>query len=234
MPPGTVGLGSGGRGFRSRAGFAAVEFPRGGIDRFRSGGNRRLRAHRLHHFLDLLAVVEADHHHHEFRLLGRDHLLGRHGPIGIFAAGVVPHLGADQAGRGAVPPQDADFRGVGEGLLEAIGEPVRHRIAEHHDRRLRHRVGLLGRGGLGKVRRRRAILPLGGIEPAAAAVPAEERKPVIEQLSAGRRRRDHQQRRHRRHFRGDQDDGGKQPHDNQPHNNATGHSISLCDQSQVA
>ena len=73
-----------------------------------------------------------------------------------------------------MPAQDADFRRVGEGLLEAIGEPVRHRIAEHHDRRLRDRVGLLGRGRLGIVRRRRAILPLGGIEPVRGdAVPAE-------------------------------------------------------------
>ena len=172
--------------------------------------NRRLRAHRLRGFPDLLAIVEADHHHHEFRLLGRDHFLGRLRPIGIFAARVVPHLGADQAGRGAMPAQDADFRRVGEGLLEPIGEPIRHRIAEHHDRRLRRpAIGLLRRRRLGIVHRRRAILPLGGIEPVAAAVPAEERETVVEQLRAGRRRRDHQQRRHRGHFRGDQDDGGQ-------------------------
>jgi hypothetical protein len=31
---------------------------------------------------------------------------------------------------------------------ETIGEPVRHGVAEHHDRHLRDRIGLLGRGRL--------------------------------------------------------------------------------------
>jgi hypothetical protein len=84
-------LRSGGRGVQNRARFGSVEFPRG-------GGNHRLRAHGLHHFLDLLAVIETDHHHHEFRLLGRDHFPGRLGPVGIFAAGVISHLGADEPG----------------------------------------------------------------------------------------------------------------------------------------
>jgi len=105
-----------------------------------------------------------------------------------------------------VPPQDADFRGVGVSLLETISEPVRHRIAEHHDRHLRDRIGLLGHGRLGIVRS--AFLPLGWGEPsAAAAIIPEKRKQIFEQLGPGRRRRDHQQRRHRGHFRGDQDDG---------------------------
>jgi hypothetical protein len=64
-------------------------------------------------------------------------------PRGSFRASV--RISPDEV---AAPPHDADFRGVGVSLLETIGEPVRHRFAEQHDRHLRDRIGLLGRGPL--------------------------------------------------------------------------------------
>jgi hypothetical protein len=46
--------------------------------------------------------------------------------------GIVAVLGADQAGIGAVTPQHRHFGCIRVGLLQAVGEPVRHRIPEHH------------------------------------------------------------------------------------------------------
>ena len=47
--------------------------------------------------------------------------------------GLAALLGADQAGIGARLAQDADLGRLGEGFLQPVGEPVGHRVAEHHD-----------------------------------------------------------------------------------------------------
>ncbi len=50
-----------------------------------------------------------------------------------------------------MPADHAHVRLFGIGVLETIGEPVRHGIAEHQHVALRHGVAFFRRGGLGKV-----------------------------------------------------------------------------------
>jgi hypothetical protein len=93
--------------------------------RRRAWTRRRRRA-----LADRLAIVVADHHDDEFRLLGGDDLAHHLRPFHV-AARVV----ADQARYRAVLAYDAEFRTIRECVLKPVGEPVGHRVADHHDRR---------------------------------------------------------------------------------------------------
>ena len=77
---------------------------------------------------DRLAVVDADHHDDEFRLFGRDDFARNLRPFGL-AAGLV----TDEARGGAMLAHNAEFRLLGERVLEAVGEPIGHGVAHHHD-----------------------------------------------------------------------------------------------------
>ena len=73
------------------------------------------------------AIVEAEHHHDGVRLLAGEDTLGGGDPVGRLALGLV----ADQAGHGLVLADHAHVGLFGEGILEAVGQPVRHGVAEH-------------------------------------------------------------------------------------------------------
>ena len=93
---------------------------------------------------DRPALVETDHHHDEIRLVGIENLARRLRPVGIVAARVAFHVGADQARQCAVPAQDPDVGRFRRRLLEPVGQPVRHRVAEHHHGGERRGIGLAG------------------------------------------------------------------------------------------
>ena len=89
--------------------------------RLRPGrGRRRRRAAPPALLADRLAVVEADHHHDEFRLLGRDDFARDLRPVDVAA-----RLVADQAGIGACLRTIADLGRFGERVLEPVGRASR-------------------------------------------------------------------------------------------------------------
>ena len=112
------------------AGAVSAVWPGAGLRSGRGRGlpRRRRRAARGP-LANRLVIVGPDHHHDEFRLLGRDDLARGLRPVHV-TAGIV----ADQAGGGAVLAGDADLRPLREGVLEPIAEPIRHRVAHDHDR----------------------------------------------------------------------------------------------------
>ncbi len=75
------------------------------------------------------AVVETEHDDDGVRLFGRQLILDRRRPIERFVFRVV----ADQAGGGANLAHHAGIRLVGVSLIEAVTEPIGHRIADHDD-----------------------------------------------------------------------------------------------------
>jgi hypothetical protein len=77
---------------------------------------------------DRLAIVVADHHDDELRLLGGDDLARHLRPLNV-AARVV----ADEAGIGAMLAHDRDLGLLGKCVLEPVGQPVRVGVAHHHD-----------------------------------------------------------------------------------------------------
>ena len=119
------------------------------------------------------AVIEPEHDDDGVRLLGGEDALGGGGPVGRIALGLI----LDQAGDGLVLADHAHVGLLGIGVLETIGEPVRHGVTEHQHVALRHAVVAL-------VRRRRAWKNPG----AALAAPA---------AGTARRNRRRTSRRHR-------------------------------------
>ena len=98
---------------------------------------------------DRLPVVHADHHHDEIGLLGREDFLGALRPVEFLLG-----FRADQPAIGAMLADDAELGRLGKQILEAVSEPVGHRIAHDHH-------GL--RGGLRFARRRRRLAGIDGL-----------------------------------------------------------------------
>src|SRR5207302_4312837 len=88
---------------------------------------------------------EPEHDDDGVRLLGGEDAPGRRGPVGWIALGLI----FDQTGNGLVLADHAHVRLFGIRVLETIGEPVRHAIAEHQHVALRHGLALPGRRRLG-------------------------------------------------------------------------------------
>ena len=78
---------------------------------------------------DLLAIIDADHHDDEFRFVGSDDLLDDLGPFNVTA-----RIVADEPRGRAMLSQDGEFRLFGKSLFEAVGQPIRHAVADDHDR----------------------------------------------------------------------------------------------------
>ena len=96
---------------------------------------------------DRLAVVEAEHDDDDVRLLGGEDALRRGSPIGGLALGLI----LDQAGVDFVFADHAHIGLFGIGVLKAVSQPVRHRVAEHQHISLRYGLALLLRRRLGKI-----------------------------------------------------------------------------------
>ena len=106
------------------------------------------------------AVVEAEHDDDGVRLLGGEDALGGGGPVGRIALGLI----LDQAGDGLVLADHAHVGLFGIGILETVGEPVGHGVAEHQHVALRHGVGsrFSGGGALEKSSRTPLAAPAAG------------------------------------------------------------------------
>src|SRR5262249_35847674 len=134
---------------------------------------------------NLFAVVESDHHHDKLWLLCRNHLTRSLWPIGIFTAPIVVQIRAYQSRIGAMPPQHKNVWRVGVSKLHAIGEPVRHRVSNHHDSggspNLLLQIRRLGRRRLRVILRRPFRMPSRPIEGAAPL----RWKAIIKELSIG-------------------------------------------------
>ena len=105
------------------------------------------------------AVVEAEHDDDGVRFFSGEDALGGGGPIGRFAFRLV----FDQAGSRLVLADHAHVGLFGVDVFQAIGEPVRHGVAEHQHIALRYGVALGGPRRPGKVlawRLRRLLLLL--------------------------------------------------------------------------
>jgi hypothetical protein len=77
-----------------------------------------------------------------------------------------------------------DFRRVGQGIFQPIGEPVGHGVAEHHDGGCRRRLGFLGRGRAREIRR--PIVFHRHLRSASPAIAAERITVVEKTLRGGR------------------------------------------------
>ncbi|EJW09533.1 hypothetical protein A33M_1207 [Rhodovulum sp. PH10] len=202
-----------------------VGIGRGGLSCGLTCGLLRIGARRL---VDRPAVLEADHHHHVVRVLGRQRLADIGRPVGVLALQVGAHLALDQARPGLHLAHHAHLGRLLERHFEPVGEPVGERVAEHHHGGGRRGVRLLRRRRLGVVdRRRRRALRLGllrlervpvllllalGVALLALVGVGErvaEREALVEQLGRGRRRRDQQRHRQEHRLRRDEEREGE-------------------------
>ena len=115
-----------------------------------------------------------DHHHDELRLGRRDRLADHLRPILLFVAAVV----TDQAAAGAVLAHDGEVGRIAERVLQSVGQPVGHGIAEHQH-------AAAGRLGVELPRRRRAAGIDRALDRARAARIGTEKR--IERAAALRR-----------------------------------------------
>ena len=129
---------------------------------------RAARRRRRPALADRLAIVEADHHHDELRLVRRDRLAHDLRPLDV-----APRIVANEARERAVLAHDAEFGPLGEGVFQSVGEPVGHRIAQHQDRRVDRRRRFR-RPARGRRRRRGVRLGLLLLWPPVTRAGAEE------------------------------------------------------------
>ena len=85
---------------------------------------------------NLLAIVDADHHDEDLRLVRRNRLLDGLWPFDVVAALVE----TNEAGIGTMFPDYRKFGPFRKGIFQTIGQPIRNGVAKNHNRRGRARV----------------------------------------------------------------------------------------------